>query len=242
MSDLFGNPPPLVRVIDFEATGLEAGCKIVEVGHCDFDPSSRRIGRPESYLCGGIETMPPEVRAVHHIRLEELVGCAPYDRWCLYEHAVRAGVVAFAAHMADFEARHILGSIPLICTYKAALRIWPEAPSHSVFGLLYWLEDQGLATYDREIAHPPHRAGPDAYATAVLLSAIYAAGHEGRDLIGWTREPAMLPRCPLGEWRGKPWAECDGGFLRWILRTIYDREDVRFCAEQELNRREMINE
>jgi exodeoxyribonuclease X len=242
IDDLFAPPKPIVRVIDFEATGLERECKVVEVGHCDFDPIARTIGRPESYLCGGIDQMPPDTRAVHHIRLEDLAGLPPYDRWCLYEQAARAGVVAFAAHSADFEAQHILGSIPLVCTFKAAVRVWPDAPSHSVFGLLYWLEDQGLVAYDRQLAHPPHRAGPDAYATAVLLQAIYAAGYEGRDLIAWTREPALLPRCPLGDWRGHKWEECDPSFLEWILRKIHDREDVRFCAARELERRERPNE
>lgn len=237
-ADLLGDPPPIVRVLDFEATGLERECRVVEVGHCDFDPISRAIGRPESYLCGGIDRMPPETRAIHHIRLEELAGLPRYDRWCLYEHAARAGVAAFAAHTADFEAMHILGSIPLICTHKAALRVWPDAPSHSVFGLLYWLEDQGLVQYDRQLAHPPHRAGPDAYATAILLRAIYEAGHQGRDLMAWTREPALLPRCPLGDWRGYRWAEIETSFLEWIVRKIHDREDVRFCAIRELDRRE----
>jgi exodeoxyribonuclease X len=52
----------------------------------------------------------------------------------------------------------------------------------------------------------------------------------------------MLPRCPLGDWRGHRWEEVDTGFLDWILRKIHDREDVRFCAARELDRRERADE
>lgn len=239
MNDLFDSPPPLVRVLDFEATGLHEGARVVEVGHVDFNPVTAEIGDGVSYLCR-VESMPPDTRAVHHIRAEETRGFPPYDRWVLYEEAVRAGVVALAAHSADFEARFILGSIPLVCTYKAALRVWPEAPAHGVFALLYWLEDQGLVFYDRARAYPPHRALPDAYATAVLIKAIYYAGFTGRDLVKWTMEPKVLPRVPIGNWRGRRWDEPDYGFLRWIVgKEGTDMDpDIIWNARREMERRE----
>lgn len=232
---------PLIRVLDYEATGLDVGCKVVEVGLCDVHSVSRKVSAPVSWLCR-VDSMPPETRAIHHIRAEDTRGYPPYDRWCLYEEAVRAGIVAWAAHSADFEARYLIGSIPLICTWKSALRVWPDAPSHSVFGLLYWLEDQGLVAYDRHLAHPPHRAQPDAYATAILLAAMMAGGATGADFMQWTREPAMIPRCPIGDWRGRKWADIETSFLEWIVRKIHDREDVRFAAIRELDRREMTDE
>lgn len=228
-----------IRVIDFEATGLQLDAKIVEVGHIDFDPVTRAIGEGRSWLCG-VDSIPPDTRAVHHIRAEETRGLPPYDRWCLYEEAARAGIVAFAAHTADFEARFILGSIPLVCTYKAALRAWPDAPAHGVFALLYWLEDMGAVQYDRSRAYPPHRALPDAYATAILLRALYAAGYTGRDLIRWTMEPRLLPRIPIGNWRGRRWDEADYGFLRWIVgKEGTDMDpDIIWNARREMDRRQ----
>jgi exodeoxyribonuclease X len=154
----------LLRVIDFETTGLEPGAEVVECGWCDLDSETREIGRRGSFLCG-VSAMPPDTRAIHHIRLEELTGRPRFDRALWVERAMLDGVAAFVAHMADFEALFLTGSVPLVCSYKAALRVWPDAPSHGVFGLLYWLEDQGLVTYDREAAYPPHRAGPGRTAT-----------------------------------------------------------------------------
>lgn len=228
----------LIRIIDFEATGLHHDALVCEMAHCDLDTETGAINDGVDSLCR-VDSMPPDTRAVHHIRAEDTWGFPPYDRWIVYEEAARAGVFCFAAHSCDFEERFLLGSIPTVCTYKAALRAFPEAPAHGVFSLLYWLEDAGLVTYDRVRAHPPHRAAPDAYATAVLLRAILAAGHTGKDLFQWTREPRLLPRCPIGNWRGHPWAECDGGFLRWILgkRGTDMDADIIWNAQRELDRR-----
>lgn len=236
MSDLFGQPDPVVRLLDFEATGLEDGAEICEVAHTDLNTATMEIGPTVSTLCR-VERMPPETRAIHHIRVEEARDFPPYDRRCLHEQAMRDEVWGWGAYNADFESRYLLGSLPLFCIYKAALRHWPEAPSHSLFAVLYWLEDQGRVSFDRERAHPPHRAGPDTYATAVLLKALLEDGITGRTLREWTAEPRILPRCPIGKYRNQPWVECDWGFLDWILRTIVDDPDLRFNASLELERR-----
>lgn len=241
MSDLFGQPDPMIRVVDFEATGLGTDAQIVEVGFTDLNAATREIGATQSFLCR-VAAMPPEVRAVHHIRAEETWAFPPYDRRCLFEEAARAGVYAWAAHNASFEERFIAGSLPMFCTYKAALRHWPDAPGHGVFALLYWLEDQGRVTLDLARAYPPHRAGPDSYASAVLLKALLDDGVSGRTLREWSAEPRILPRCPIGKYRDRPWAECDWGFLDWILRTIQDDPDLRFNASLEMERRRFTDE
>lgn len=227
---------PVVRVLDLEATGLGDDALICEIGWCDVEAFTGRLARPASTLCR-VPAMPPETRAIHHIRAEDTRDFPPYDRRSFYEQSVRDGIVGFAAHNAEFEGRFICGDLPLVCTYKASMMVWPEAPAHSVFGLLYWLEDLGKITIDPDLLGPAHRAGADAYATALLLAAIYHMGYDGRDLIKWTTAPANLPRCPIGDQRGQPWAEIDTGFLEWILRKPDMREDVAHCARQELDRR-----
>lgn len=234
--DLLGQPDPVIRVLDFECTGLDPDALVCEVGTTDLNPVTREIGETVTTLCR-VPAMPPETRAVHHIRASATQAFPPYDRRCLYEAAVTAGVYAWAAHSAKFEERYIIGSLPMFCTHKSALRLWPDAPAHGVFPLLYWLEDQGRVTFDQARAFPPHRAGPDSYATAVLLKAMLDEGVTGRTLKEWTAEPRILPRCPIGKYRGQPWSECDYGFLDWILRTIVDDADLRFNASLEIERR-----
>lgn len=239
MTDLFGNKDPIIRVLDFEMTGLDEDALICEVGHTDLNARTLEIGQTASYLCR-VDAMPPATRAVHHIRAEQTRPFPPYDRRCLYEQAVRDGVYAWASHNHEAEDKYLIGALPNFCTYKAALRHWPDAPGHSVFALLYWLEDQGAISFDEVRAHPPHRAGPDSYATAVLLRALLDQGVDGRTLLIWSAEPRILPTCPIGEWRGCKWSEVDSGFLHWILRKV-DKPDIRFNAALELERRSTPN-
>lgn len=228
----------IIRVIDFETTGTEPPeAEVCEVGICDLHLEAKRIGAPISWLCG-VQAMPPEVRAVHHISLKECAGEPAFDQAKLWEFAEKEGVAAIAAHNAEFEVKFLTPPIPVICTYKAALRAWPDAPAHNNGALRYWLEDQGLIVPVHEMTQPAHRAGPDAYTTAHILLALFNAGHTGREMIAWTKEPRLLPTCPIGaEWRGKKWADVDAGFLRWMTNNATMEADLKWNAQRELDRR-----
>lgn len=229
----------VLRVIDFETTGMEPPAEVIEVGHCDLTRASDgswSVGQPVSWLCR-VESVPPEVRAVHHIAKAEADEFPPFDNTALVERSDHC--YALVAHNMEFEERwlQVDGIMPTICTYKSALRVWPDAPSHSNGALRYWLEDQGLIHLDHETAMPPHRAGPDAYVTAHILKALLEAGATGRDMLTWTREPRLLPRCPIGKFRGKPWAEVETGFLTWMLNQRDMEADLVWNARRELERR-----
>ena len=146
-------------------------------------------------------------------------------------------IQAIAAHNAEFETKFFASPLPVICTYKSALRIWPDAPSHSNGALRYWLQDQGKIAPDHELTQPSHRAGPDAYVTAHILLALFDAGATGKDMVAWTKEPRLLPRCPLGKFRGQPWSEVEAGFLGWMLRQPTMEEHLKWNAAREIERR-----
>lgn len=229
----------IIRVIDFETTGTEPPAEVCEVGTCDLDLENRRIHTPRTWMCG-VDTMPPEVRAVHHITLAECEGWNKFDAAVMFDGARNAhpDAAAIAAHNAEFETKFFEPTKPVICTYKAALRVWPDAPSHSNGALRYWLEDQGKIAPDHPLTQPAHRAGPDAYVTAHILLALFDAGATGREMVAWTKEPRQLPTCPIGaEWRGKKWAEVDGGFLRWMTNNATMEADFKWNAQRELDRR-----
>ncbi len=231
----------IIRVIDFETTGMEPPAQVCEVGVCDLHlvDGDWVVGEPRAFLCG-VDAMPPEVRAVHHIPLADVKGRAPFNPAGVWDANRDDGVAILAAHNMTFE-QGFLGppETPLLCTLKAAYRVWPEAPGHSNGVLRYWLEDQGLLSLDHETAMPPHRAGPDAYVTAHILKALLAAGATGKEMVAWTREPKAFPTCPIGkEWRGKPWAQIEAGFLQWMTRQADMESDLRWNAERELTRRQ----
>lgn len=230
----------IIRVVDLETTGMEPPAEVCEVGFCDLtltDNGAWSVGEPVSWLCG-VSAMPPEVRAVHHITMAEVAGLEPFDPATFFGEEGGEAAAVIAAHNAEFEERwlQVDGVMPLLCTYKAALRVWPEAPGHSNGVLRYWLEDQGLLSLDHDTAMPPHRAGPDAYVTAHILKALLTRA-SAREMVAWTREPRLLPTCPIGKFRGKPWAEVEAGFLNWMLGQPTMEADLKWNARRELDRR-----
>lgn len=224
----------IIRVIDFETTGFEPseGAEVCEVGLCDLHLEERRVEGPDWWFCG-VKAMPPEVRAVHHISLAECENAPPFDPSRMFVLPCDA----IAAHNAEFETKFFTPTLPVICTYKAALRVWPDAPAHNNGALRYWLEDQGLIQPINERTHPAHRAGPDTYVTAHILLALFNAGATGKQMVAWTKEPRLLPKCTLGKFRGKPWSEVEAGFLGWMLRQPTMEADLKWNAEREIARR-----
>lgn len=232
---------PVIRVIDFETTGIDPASKVIEYGYCDYDIDARTISDPVSNLFH-VDAIPPESRAVHHIGMADIpASSSPFDPFAhVLADADSMTIWIFAAHNSAFEAQ-FLGDIErryMLCTYKAALRVWPDAPSHSNGALRYWLEDKGKISLDAARAYPTHRAGPDAYITAHILKALFEEGKTGKEMVIWTMEPAHLPTCPIGDpWRGKKWPDVDAGFLNWMVNKQGMEYDYKWNAQRELDRR-----
>lgn len=231
-----------IRVVDIETTGLAPPDHTVcEVGWVDLaqgaDSGWALAGMGEQ-LCHPGRPIPPEVSAIHHIVDEDCAGAPPWRR-TIDQVCGLSGmflVDAFCAHNARFERQWITadvtGKVEWICTYKCALKLWPEAPSHSNQALRYWLKPEGL---DRSIAAVSHRAMPDAYVTAFTLREMLKKASLA-DLIAWSNEPAILPKITFGKYAGKKYSEVDTGFLSWLLDKDFD-EDVKHTARQEMARR-----
>lgn len=223
----------IIRVIDFETTGVDLpDAQVCEVATCDLHLTEKAIGQPLTWLCG-VKAMPPEARAVHHISLADCADLDAFDSGRMF----REDCDAMAAHNSEFETKFFGPRVPMICTYKAALRVWPNAPAHNNGTLRYWLEDQGKISLTHAMAQPSHRAGPDAYVTAHILLALFNEGVTGRSMVAWTKEPALLPKCPIGKFRGMPWSDVEAGFLGWMLRQPDMSTDLKFNAEREIARR-----
>lgn len=229
-----------IRIIDTETTGMEPeeGAQVVEYAYCDLTKVGDlwTVGLPVSKLFY-VDLIPPEVRAIHHITMAEVAREA--DQFFDPDAATMPlGISAVAAHNIEFDAKFI-GSfaVPMICTLKAAYRVWPNAPRHSNGVLRYWLEDEGKLSLDHETAMPPHRAGPDTYVTAHILKALFESGATGKEMVAWTKEPRLLPTCPIGKFRDKPWAEVEQGFLSWMLAQPSMEEDLKWNARREIDRR-----
>ena len=231
-------PPARVRVIDLETAGSSAD-DVCEIGWQDvvLGEDGRWAINDER---GAVFVDPghpisPATMAIHHIIDADVAGARFWKDGAPPILRPAEGVRALAAHRAAFEQRfctpRLSGGARWICTWKCALRLWPDLPGFSNQGLRYARMPQGL---DREIGLPAHRAMPDAYVTAHhLRDMLNAVSIE--QLLAWSAEPGLLPRVPSGLERGKPWRSLSTGALEGFAK---DRDvDIRFSAATELRRR-----
>lgn len=230
-----------VRVIDLETTGdsfVNGG--VVEIGWQDVaeqDGVWALQGSLGAQLVQPGCPISPQTAAIHHIVDEDLVG-APSWTEAAPPILQGEGIVALAAHRAAFEKRWCLpalsGRARWICTYKCALRLWPDAPSHSNQSLRYWRRPAGL---DRATGLPAHRAGPDAYVTAHHLRDMLAMASVSQ-LLQWSELPALLIRVPSGPLRGRRWDQLDEAQLEQAASGGFGQnQDLLYSARQEVSRR-----
>ncbi len=248
MNKIASVPCGFIRVIDLETTGnsfTDGG--VVEIGWQDVAPRADRPGEwslsgpPQSRLVRPGHPISPSTSAIHHI-VDEDVAAAP--AWheiaplVLCHDSGGQAPLALAAHRASFEQRWCRpawsGHARWICTYKCALRLWPDEPGHSNQGLRYSRRPHGL---DRALGLPAHRAAPDAYVTAHHLRDMLALADVAQ-LLAWSDAPALLARVPHGAWRGRRWRDLDDAALAGLLAgESGGNADLIFTARTEHERR-----
>lgn len=236
----------IIRCIDFETSGLPTETDphaVCEVGWCDVVVDDAGMVEVEEFPHDAIvnpgRKIDIEAMAVHHIRNQDVVNAPSPDKMFA---KLMDGADMFAAHYMDFERKFFAGGDkPWVCTHKTSLRTWPDAPSHSNQGLRYYLELDDKVGFDRDLAHPPHRAGPDAYVTAHVLRAILAqqSAENVRSwidtLVRWSAGPALLIKVGFGKHFGKRWSEVPVDYLEWIVeKSDIDDRDVRATAKYHL--------
>lgn len=240
-----------IIVVDIETNGSEPPASVIEFGAVslsiwdsgppppseDWDASERVSFGEEKFsslygLADG-EEVDLEALATHHIPPSLVRDLDPYDNEPLVIKF--SGYSAVAAHNADFEKKWVRLDLPWICTYKCALRVWPDAPRHSNQFLRYFLgiEPSNLGDFD-----PPHRALPDAEVTARILGKLLE-DHSLEQLLEWSSEPRYIKRMPFGKHRGELLSEVPFSYLSWLSGPGFDGdEDVKFNARKEIERRE----
>ncbi len=232
-------------MIDLETTGQSfADGGVVEVGWQDVAPAPDGAwalrGGPGALLVKPDHAISPQTSAIHHIVDADVADAPAWQDAAPPVLQAWPGPVplALAAHRAAFEQRWCRPALSngarWICTYKCALRLWPQAPTHSNQGLRYWRHPEGL---ERELGLPAHRAGPDAYVTAHhLRDMLHLVSVE--QLLAWSDEPALLVKVLFGPWRGRRWADLGDAALEQVLAGAGGNQDVAFTARLERQRRD----
>jgi exodeoxyribonuclease X len=223
-----------IRVIDFETTGMpdDAVKAICEVGYTDLT-ADWKLSQTVSFLVNPGHPIPPQTRAVHHISDADVAGAVTPDvAMRTLMTSMQDGDV-FAAHNCKFEQAFFGGgNHRWICTMQAAKHLFPDAPGFSNQVLRYWLNlDAEMEDVNR--AMPPHRAGPDTYVTALLLSRLlYKAPVD--ELVRLTTAPVLLCDVTFGKHKGMKWADLPWDYLNWVANKSDLGADEKHTARHYL--------
>lgn len=226
----------ILRCVDAETCGFPPDDgQVVEIGWTDLalGDDGWEVGLPNSTLVNPARSIPAVASAVHHLVDEDVANAPLLTEAIPSVGLVSSDVFAFVAHRAKFEQAVLpLGDVRWICSWKVALTLAPNAPAHSLQALRYFLK----LNVDRDIASPPHRAGPDTYVTAVLIARALAKMTPER-MMEISAAPILLPKWSFGKFIGRPFADADSVYLEWVLKNITDDEDVLFSARHHLANR-----
>ena len=239
VSSSLTDPSPRVRVIDTETAGQRLpDDAVIEIGSIDLDLASGETQDPMETLVdpAGVPIHPAARTGAPDHRRD--AGRAPP-----FAEAIRrfAGAETYAAHRASFDRPRLGLKGRWLCTWKLALRAFPDQRAHGLQTLVKRLE---LPVAVPEDSHA-HRALYDAVCTAALLKAIASVLMPRCDGVAdfldraetVSKAPGLLRRLRFGQHKHKPIAEVPADYLEWILREPEMNEDAKFTADHELKRR-----
>lgn len=228
----------LVSVLDTETTGLDAqDGGLVELARVVVCTQQRRIVRWAHSLTQPGCPIGLEAMATHHITEDMLEGAPEpsliIDLW--FGAPGERTRETMVAHNAAFDAAFLPpdlrpeAGVPWICTWRAAMHLWPDAPSHKNQFLRYWL---GLDVSDmpEEAGGMAHRALYDTWVSAKLLLCMLET-HSVDELVTLRTAPVMLRRVPFGKHRGETWDRVPSSYLDWMRRQSDLSPDVRYTLD-----------
>lgn len=169
MSIAFTLPNEPIVVVDVEGNG-HAPPDLVEIAIVTYPPEESK--KSVSWLIKPEAPITWQVERIHGIDNAAVAGC---PLWSDVQVDVLQNLEGkwFVAHNASVDysvvKRHLPGWQPVgvIDTLKLARHVYPNAPSHSLEAILTLT---GLRT---QVSERLHRAGDDAYATALLLDHLF---------------------------------------------------------------------
>jgi exodeoxyribonuclease X len=224
-----------VRCIDIETTGVDpARDAIVEIASVDLQRGNTITNIRETLVRPAIP-MPAVASAIHHLIDADLAN-APQVEAVINQFR---GADAYVAHNCAFERsfldRH-MGEVTWVCTYKCALRVWPDLAAHGNQALRYHFGFINPLGVDRARL-VPHRALSDAIVTAAIFFELTKHA-KWPELVQWSEEPALLTYLRFGMHRGERFDAAPEDYLNWLAEGAHDlSEAVRFSARYWLAQR-----
>lgn len=228
-----------IAVTDTETTGTEDKDQVMEIAVIVVDGST---GQEESRWSSLVKPDVPcsyGARATHHILDRELEGAPSILDLLDNGNLTVFDEGAVAAHNAEFDVRLLRQSgcqldNPVICTWRCARQLWPEAPGFSNQVLRYWLGlDDKYGDLNLE-GLPPHRALADTLVTSRLVMEMLKLKYD-HELVELTKAPILIKTVGFGKHRGVEFANVPRDYLRWLVGQDFDA-DTLYTAQHWLAR------
>lgn len=231
----------MIRVIDVETTGINPDADhIIEIASVDVLAGGAIANQLACLVCPPV-SISPEASAIHGLVDEDVAGKPPFAEVINRFQGADALIAHNCAFERGFLGKHLATTpngqpIVWICTWKCALRIWPEFPSHSNGALRFRLGLTNAFGISRQ-SIMPHRALGDAIVTAAIFVELLKHARWSQ-LALWSNEPALHTIFAFGKHRGQRYEAVPQDYLEWIGRSDLDA-DVKFSARHWLAKREV---
>jgi len=241
----------VITVIDTETTGLEppaTGDGVVEVAWVHAASSPKEWSGWHQSLVKPSVPIEIQAMAAHHVTEAMIVSAPTLDT--VLETLQYDVSGTYAAHNAEFDRKFLppwLRDRRWICTWRCALHLWPDAPTHSNQGLRYYL-NLDVGDLPEEAGKSPHRALYDAWVTAKLLERMLDVVKNSQDQ-GWadpdrdpvsvllelSTKPVLLKKIRFGKHAGSLFTDVPRDYLRWLTKQASMDRDVVHTAQTLLN-------
>lgn len=236
-----------ISVSDTETTGIDpTRDSLLEIAQVFLSTESPTIDGDWTFVeYEGV--IPPEAKGVHHIT-EDMVR--PGAMRCVSrEVAVKSMTdlhhdgYAYAFHNAEFDVSFLpeIAHVPVICTYRCSMHLYPEAPNHKNQTLRYWLGVEPNPRLMDGLA--PHRALYDSVVTAAILKRMLNT-HTAEELVELSKRPILLEKVRFGKYKDSSWKDLvrDTGYVGWMRRSgNWDKDlDVMYTLDVLQGRREPL--
>lgn len=234
-----------IRIIDTETTGVDfEKDRVCEIASIDIVKVSDKytVTNVRSQLVNPGIPIPAQASAVHHL-IDADVASAPSLDDVMEQFAATGDNHLFCvAHNAAFEVGFLSKAfdatetkVAWICTYKAALRVWPELPKHSNQFLRYHLGLVNPFGVPRENIEA-HRALGDCYVTGCIFLALLQRAKFSQ-LLEWSAQPALHTVLTFGKHKGARYDAAPRDYLEWIVNKSDMDADTKFSATHWLNQK-----
>lgn len=176
----------------------------------------------------------PKAQASHHIQ----DSCLKPGRAVLREKAIADLLHVIepdsfiVAHNAEFDSKFLPEiTNPWLCTYRAAKKMWPNAPGHSNQVLRYWLgiiPDLSHAPTVR--ARAPHQALYDVATTTGLLFKMLE-NRSPAELYQLINTQVLLKTIEFGKHKGLPFDQIPKDYLQWLRSQPKLDDDLKYTLD-----------